>query len=131
MEKSVSTALSEQEKEHEDDQGKAVPMTLVSNKEDLIALEYPQGEARIPAFFKDAKTSLENTALLRASKERGIDLKEAVPNSSEKLETMNREGKVTEMYSHKEGINLLSLFICQDSDAALKDCEVTGKSSAT
>ncbi|KAM6470669.1 protein Wiz isoform 11-T13 [Liasis olivaceus] len=125
MEKSVSTALSEQQKEHEDDQEKAVPMTLVSNKEDLIALEYPQGEARIPAFFKDAKTSLESTALLGASKEGGIDLKEAVPNSSEKLEAMNREGKVTEMCSHKEGTNLLSLFIHQDSDAALEDCEVT------
>ncbi|XP_026551999.1 protein Wiz isoform X1 [Pseudonaja textilis] len=47
MEKSVSTALSEQEKEHEDDQGKAVPMTLVSNKEDLIALEYPQGDVSL------------------------------------------------------------------------------------
>ncbi|XP_032065190.1 protein Wiz isoform X4 [Thamnophis elegans] len=47
MEKSVSTALSEQEKEHEDDQGKAVPMTLVSNKEDLIALEYPQDEVSL------------------------------------------------------------------------------------
>ncbi|XP_039215465.1 protein Wiz isoform X2 [Crotalus tigris] len=44
MEKSVSTALSKQEKEHEDDQEKAVPMTLVSNKEDLIALECPQDE---------------------------------------------------------------------------------------
>ncbi|XP_026532756.1 protein Wiz isoform X2 [Notechis scutatus] len=47
MEKSVSTALSEQEKEHEDDQGKAVPMTLVSNKEDLIALEYPQDDVSL------------------------------------------------------------------------------------
>ncbi|XP_025024250.1 protein Wiz isoform X4 [Python bivittatus] len=129
MEKSVSTALSEQQKEREDDQEKAVPMTLVSNKEDLIALEYPQGEARIPAFFKDAKTSLESTALLGASKEGGIDLKEAVPNSSEKLEAMNREGKVTEMCSHKEGTNLLSLFIHQDSDAALEDCEATDEVS--
>ncbi|XP_034263602.1 protein Wiz isoform X6 [Pantherophis guttatus] len=129
MEKSVSTALSEQEKEHEDDQEKAVPMTLVSNKEDLIALEYPQGEARIPVFFKDGKTSFEHTALLRASKEGGIELKEAVPNSSEKLEAMNREGKVTEMCSHKEGINLLSLFIRQDSDTVLKDSEVTDEVS--
>ncbi|XP_058023132.1 protein Wiz isoform X6 [Ahaetulla prasina] len=47
MEKSVSTALSEQEKEHEDDQEKAVPMTLVSNKEDLIALEYSQDEVSL------------------------------------------------------------------------------------
>ncbi|XP_063148638.1 protein Wiz isoform X6 [Candoia aspera] len=129
MEKSVSTALSEQQREHEDDQEKAGPVTLVSDKEDLIALEYPQGEARIPAFFKDAKPFLESTALLGASKEGGIDLKEAVPSSSEKLEAMNREGKVTEMCSHKEGANLLSVFIHQDSDAAFEDCEVTDEVS--
>uniref|UniRef100_A0A8C5RYG3 WIZ zinc finger n=1 Tax=Laticauda laticaudata TaxID=8630 RepID=A0A8C5RYG3_LATLA len=56
MEKSVSTALSEQEKEHEDDQGKAVPMTLVSNKEDLIALEYPQDEVSLSHGIISIKT---------------------------------------------------------------------------
>ncbi|XP_062976522.1 protein Wiz isoform X2 [Elgaria multicarinata webbii] len=126
MEKAIPTALSERMKECGDEGEKAVPMTLVSNKEDLAALECPQGEERVAAFLKDAKTSLESTALLGPSKEGGIGLKEDVPNSSEKLESMNREGKVTtEMCSRKEDPSFLPPFAHQEPDDALEASEVT------
>uniref|UniRef100_A0ACB8EKV4 Uncharacterized protein n=1 Tax=Sphaerodactylus townsendi TaxID=933632 RepID=A0ACB8EKV4_9SAUR len=128
MEKAIPTALSEQQKECEDDERNTVLMTLVPNKEDFAALEYPQGEERIAAFLKDAKTSLESVALLGASKEEGIGLKEAIPSSSEKLAAMNREGKVNDkMCSHKEDPILLSPFSHQEPDDAIEACKVTGK----
>ncbi|XP_048344420.1 protein Wiz isoform X2 [Sphaerodactylus townsendi] len=130
MEKAIPTALSEQQKECEDDERNTVLMTLVPNKEDFAALEYPQGEERIAAFLKDAKTSLESVALLGASKEEGIGLKEAIPSSSEKLAAMNREGKVNDkMCSHKEDPILLSPFSHQEPDDAIEACKVTDEPS--
>ncbi|XP_061472536.1 protein Wiz isoform X6 [Rhineura floridana] len=126
MEKAVSTPLTEQQTECEDDGEKNVLMTLVSNKEDCAALECPQGEERITAFFKDAKTSLESVALLGASKEGGIVLRKPVRSSSEKLEAMSREGKVTdEMCNRKDDPSFLSPFTHQQPDDALEACKMT------
>ncbi|XP_053150165.1 protein Wiz isoform X3 [Hemicordylus capensis] len=126
MEKAVPTALSEQQKEHENDGEKAVLMTLVPNKEDFAGLECPQGEERIAAFFKDAKTSLESAAVLGASKEKGAGLKEAAPGCTEKLATMNREGKLSDdIRSRKKDPSFLSSFSHQEPDDALEVCKVT------
>ncbi|XP_060096721.1 protein Wiz isoform X6 [Heteronotia binoei] len=130
MEKAIPTALSEQQKECEDDEMNTVLMTLVPKKEDFAALECPQGEERIAAFLKDAETSLESMALLGASKEEGIGLKEAVPSSSEKLAAMDREGKVNdEMCSHNEDSIFLSPFSHQQPDDAIEVCKVTDEPS--
>ncbi|XP_077183545.1 protein Wiz isoform X11 [Paroedura picta] len=130
MEKAIPTTLSEQQKECEDDERNTVLMTLVPNKEDFAALECPQGEERIAAFLKDAKTSLESVALLGASKEEGIGLKEANPSSSEKLAAMDREGKVNdEMCSHNEDPIFLSPFSHQQPDDAVEACKVTDEPS--
>ncbi|XP_032995500.1 protein Wiz isoform X4 [Lacerta agilis] len=126
MEKAIPTTLSEQQKEHKDDGENTAPMSLVSKKEDFAALECPQGEERITAFIKDAKTSLESVALLRASKEGGIVLKETLLGSSEKLEVMSRDGKVTdEMCNRKEEPSFLTPFTHQQQDADLEACKVT------
>ncbi|XP_053232208.1 protein Wiz isoform X4 [Podarcis raffonei] len=126
MEKAIPTTLSEQQKEHKDDGENTAPMSLVSKKEDFAALECPQGEERITAFIKDAKTSLENVALVGASKEGEIVLKKTVPGSSEKLEAASREGKVTgEMCNRKEEPSFLTPFTHQQPDAALEACKVT------
>ncbi|XP_044309560.1 protein Wiz isoform X6 [Varanus komodoensis] len=126
MEKAVPTTLSEGKTERKGDGEKPVPMTLVSNKEDLAALECPKGEERSAAFLQDAKTSLENVAMLGASKNGGISLEEPPPTSSEKLEAMNREEKViTEMCSHKEDSSFLSSFTHQEPEDALDACEMT------
>ncbi|CAI5766260.1 protein Wiz isoform X1 [Podarcis lilfordi] len=126
MEKAIPTTLSEQQKEHKDDGENTAPMSLVSKKEDFAALECPQGEERITAFIKDAKTSLESVALVGASKEGGIVLKKTVPGSSEKLEATSREGKVTdEMCNRKEEPSFLTPFTHQQPDAALEACKVT------
>lgn len=131
MEKAIPTTLSEQQKEHKDDGENTAPKSLVSKKEDFAALECPQGEERITAFIKDAKTSLENVALVGASKEGGIVLKKMVPGSSEKLEATSREGKVTdEMCNRKEEPSFLTPFTHQQPDAALEACKVIGKSTA-
>nr|XP_028573050.1 protein Wiz isoform X4 [Podarcis muralis] len=125
MEKAIPTTLSEQQKEHKDDGENTAPKSLVSKKEDFAALECPQGEERITAFIKDAKTSLENVALVGASKEGGIVLKKMVPGSSEKLEATSREGKVTdEMCNRKEEPSFLTPFTHQQPDAALEACKV-------
>ncbi|XP_028573050.2 protein Wiz isoform X6 [Podarcis muralis] len=126
MEKAIPTTLSEQQKEHKDDGENTAPMSLVSKKEDFAALECPQGEERITAFIKDAKTSLENVALVGASKEGGIVLKKTIPGSSEKLEATSREGKVMdEMCNRKEEPSFLTPFTHQQPDAALEACKVT------
>lgn len=129
MEKVVPTALSERQKEHEDGGENPMLKSLASNKEDLAALEHPQGEEGIAAFLKDANPSLESVALSGMPKEGGSVLKEAVPSSSEKLEGRNREEKVTDgMCSRKEGSCFLSPFTHQEADDALEACDVTGKS---
>ncbi|XP_060127763.1 protein Wiz isoform X3 [Zootoca vivipara] len=126
MEKAIPSTLSEQQKEHKDDGENTAPMSLVSKKEDFAALECPQGEERITAFIKDAKTSLESVALLGASKEGGIVLTKTVPGSSEQLEAMSREGKVTdEMCNRKEESSFFIPFTHQQPDAALEACKVT------
>ena len=129
MEKVVPTASSKRQKEHEDDREKTVLMTLVSNKEDLSALEQLQGEEIIAACLKDANPSLDSVALSGMSNEGRSVLKETIPSSLEKLEAMNREGKVTDgICNRKEGPCFLSLFTHQDADDALEACDLTGKS---
>nr|XP_020651989.1 protein Wiz isoform X8 [Pogona vitticeps] len=126
MEKVVPTASSKRQKEHEDDREKTVLMTLVSNKEDLSALEQLQGEEIIAACLKDANPSLDSVALSGMSNEGRSVLKETIPSSLEKLEAMNREGKVTDgICNRKEGPCFLSLFTHQDADDALEACDLT------
>ncbi|XP_060620429.2 protein Wiz isoform X10 [Anolis sagrei] len=128
MEKVVSTALSEQEKEPKDGEEKAVLMTVMSNKNDLASIESSQGEERTAVFLKDAKTPPKSMALLSPSKEREIGLKEAVHNSSKKPEAMNREGKATGvMGSSKEDPSFLLTFTDQEPD--LEACAVTDELS--
>ncbi|XP_042310571.1 protein Wiz isoform X9 [Sceloporus undulatus] len=130
MEKVLSTALLEQEKELEDGDEKAVLMTVGSNNEDLAALEYSQGEERIAVFLKDAKTPPKSVPVLEQSKEGGIGLKEAVSISSEKPEAMKKEGKVTaEMGSPKEDPSFLLPFSHQEPADALEACAVTDEPS--
>lgn len=134
MEKAIPTTLSEQQKECEDDEKNTVLMTLVPNKEDFAALDCPQGEERIATFLKDAKTSLESMALLGASKEEGIGLKEVVPSSSDKSAAMDREGKVNDAAitrcRHNEDPIFLSPFSHQPPNDGVEVCKVTGKSHA-
>ncbi|XP_072846454.2 protein Wiz isoform X2 [Pogona vitticeps] len=126
MEKVVPTASSKRQKEHEDDREKTVLMTLVSNKEDLSALEQLQGEQIIAACLKDANPSLDSVALSGMSNEGRSVLKETIPSSLEKLEAMNREGKVTDgICNRKEGPCFLSLFTHQGADDALEACDLT------
>uniref|UniRef100_A0ABM5FM40 Protein Wiz isoform X8 n=1 Tax=Pogona vitticeps TaxID=103695 RepID=A0ABM5FM40_9SAUR len=126
MEKVVPTTSSKRQKEHEDDREKTVLMTLVSNKEDLSALEQLQGEEIIAACLKDANPSLDSVALSGMSNEGRSVLKETIPSSLEKLEAMNREGKVTDgICNRKEGPCFLSLFTHQDADDALEACDLT------
>ncbi|KAJ7316159.1 hypothetical protein JRQ81_002321 [Phrynocephalus forsythii] len=125
MEKVVPTALSERQKEHEDGGEKPTLTTLASKKEDLATLEHPQAEESVAAFLKDANPSLENEALSGMSKEGWNVLKEAVPGSSEKVEAMDREGKVNDgMHSRKASPCFLSPFTHQEADDALEACDV-------
>nr|XP_008102462.1 PREDICTED: protein Wiz isoform X6 [Anolis carolinensis] len=129
MEKVVSTALSEQEKEPKDGEEKAVLMTVVSNN-DLASLESSQDEERTAVFLKDAKTPPNSMALLSPSKEKEIGLKETVHSSSKKPEAINREGKGTDvMGSPKEDPSFLLSFTHQEPDGTLEACAKTDELS--
>ncbi|XP_075758245.1 protein Wiz isoform X3 [Pelodiscus sinensis] len=124
MEKAVSTSSSEQQRAHRCDGGKAVLMTLESNKEDFDVLECPQGEQRIAAFVKDAKMPLESAALLGTSVEGGIDLKEAAFCASEHMAARSREGKgnsgADDMYSQRKDPTFFLPLTRQEPDVALE-----------